>query len=404
MISISRREFLQTVGVAAASTLLASCKQPVKISTESQDERKQEMMTNTKFRLFVGTYTTSFQNEPTQSKGIYLYELDPATVKLTQVACAVETEQPSFLAVHPNLNVLYAANEMMAFQGKPGGAISSFKINQETGLLSFMNQKPTLGGAPCYVAVDQMGRYAMVANYMGGNAIMYPLLADGSLGDYSDFVQYQGKGANPKRQEGPHTHSVTIDPTNQYAFVADLGIDKIMIYRLGTGQFLANDPAWIDVAPGSGPRHMDFHPSGKYAYLINEMGNSITAFNYDSAKGNLIEFQTVPTLPQDFQGENTTADLHISPSGKFIYGSNRGHDSLVIYAIDESGRLTYVDHESTQGKTPRNFAIDPSGRLLLVANQDSNNIVSFRIDEATGKLAPSGEITQAPMPVCIRFF
>jgi 6-phosphogluconolactonase len=402
--SISRREFLQTIGVAAASTLLASCKQPVKISTESQDERKQEMMTNTKLRFYVGTYTTSFRNEPTQSKGIYLYELDPATLKLTQVACAAETEQPSFLALHPNNQVLYAANEMMTFQGQPGGAISSFKINQETGMLSFMNQKPTLGGAPCYVAVDQKGKYAMVANYMGGNAIMYPLLADGSLGEYSDVVQHQGKGANPTRQEIPHTHSVTIDPTNQLALVADLGIDKIMIYRFTEGRFGAHDPAWIDVAPGSGPRHMDFHPSGKYVYLINEMGNTITAFNYDSAKGNLIEFQTVPTLPQDFQGENTTADLHISPSGKFIYGSNRGHDSLVIYAIDETGKLTYVGHESTQGKTPRNFAIDPSGKYLLAANQDSNSIVTFRINEQTGKLTASGEITQAPMPVCIRFF
>ena len=400
---LTRREFLHLIGLSIVTVILSGCKPNSNDSDEISLERTQEMTTAKKLRLYVGTYTKTYGSAATQSKGIYLYELDASNGSLTQVACAAETEQPSFLAFHPNHNVLYAAGELMNFKGQPGGAISAFSIDKETGLLSLLNQQPTLGGAPCYVSVDQTGRYALVANYMGGNAIIYPIQANGSLGDSSHTVQHQGKGPNTSRQEGPHVHSVTIDPTNQYVMVADLGIDKIMIYKFSEGQFFPNDPSWVDVTPGAGPRHMDFHPSGKFAYLINELNCTITAFNYESANGNLTEFQTVPTLPQDFQGENSCADIHIAPSGKFLYGSNRGHDSIVIYAIDDNGKLSYVGHESTQGETPRNFAIDPDGNFLLAANQDSSSIITYWIDGQTGKLTPTGNITQAPTPVCIKF-
>jgi 6-phosphogluconolactonase len=229
---------------------------------------------------------------------------------------------------------------------------------------------------------------------------------DGSLNPASDTVQHEGSGPNERRQQGPHAHSINLDPDNRFAFVADLGIDRVMIYRVdeAPGKLVPNSPPYAAVAGGSGPRHFDFHPSGNFAYLINEMGNTITAFAYDPDQGTLERLQAAPTLPDDFEGRNTTADLHVHPSGAFLYGSNRGHDSIVVYAIDrESGTLSYVDRTATQGKTPRNFAIDPTGTYLLAANQDSDTIVTFRIDPETGKLTPAGQETAVSMPVCVKF-
>jgi 6-phosphogluconolactonase len=255
------------------------------------------------------------------------------------------------------------------------------------------------------MSVDATGRFVLVANYGSGSVCVLPIGRDGGLGDAADVVQHQGSSVNPRRQQGPHAHSITLDAANRYAFAADLGIDKVMVYRLDTasGKLIPNDPPWAQVKPGAGPRHFDFHPSGKYAYLINELDSTITAFAYDASRGIIREIQTVPTLPADFRGASTCADVHVSPSGKFLYGSNRGHDSIVIFRIDEAtGRLSYVGHELTQGKTPRNFAIDPTGTFLLAANQNSDTIVTFRIDQQTGKLTPTGHVAEAPMPVCLK--
>jgi 6-phosphogluconolactonase len=243
-----------------------------------------------------------------------------------------------------------------------------------------------------------------VANYLGGSAAVFPVLDGGDLGEASCVARHEGSGPNPKRQQQPHPHSANLGPNEDFVYVPDLGTDRVMIYRLDVERAVIepSDPDSAELAPGSGPRHMTFHPNERFAYVINELGNTITGFAYDAETGALEEIETVPTLPEGFDGENKTADIHITPSGKFLYGSNRGHDTLVIYRIDEeTGKLTFVGHEPTQGKTPRNFAIDPTGQYLLAANRESDNIVIFRIDGETGKLEPTGQIVEVPAPVCI---
>ncbi len=349
--------------------------------------------------VYVGTYT-----HETGSEGIYIYRLDMATGVLAPIGVAGEAVNPSFLAVDPQHRYLYAANETMSFEGQPGGGLSAFAIDQQTGALTFINSQPTHGGAPCHVSVEQTGHFVYVANYMGGNAAAFPVRADGGLEPASDVVQHTGSGVNPRRQEAPHAHSINIDPTNRYAFVADLGIDKVMAYQLDLvdGKLPPYTAPYTEVAAGAGPRHLTFHPNGKYTYLITEMGSTIIAYAYDAVQGTFTELQTISALPPDFDGRSTCADIHVAPSGKFLYGSNRGHDSLVIYAIDAAtGLLTYVGHTPTQGKTPRNFAIDPTGTYLFAANQDSGTIVAFRINPETGRLTPTGHITTVPWPVCV---
>jgi len=350
--------------------------------------------------VYVGTYTHKGASE-----GIYIYRLDMATGALTPVGVAGGVQNPSFLALDPQRRYLYAVNETMTFAGQPGGGVSAFAVDSQTGALTFINSQRTHGGAPCYVSVDQTGRYVYVANYMGGNAVAFPVRAGGGLDPASSVVQHTGSGVNPRRQEGPHAHSITLDSMNRFAFVADLGIDKVMIYRLDLegGTLPPHTPPSVAVEAGAGPRHMAFHPNGRYAYLITEMGNTIVAFAYDAAQGTLDALQTVPALPEAFTGQSTCADIHVAPSGKFLYGSNRGHDSLVIYAIDAgTGLLTYVGHAPTLGQTPRNFAIDPTGAYLFAAHQDSDSIVTFRIDSESGQLTPTGQVTDVPMPVCVR--
>ncbi len=353
---------------------------------------------NTRF-VYVGTYTYRGV-----SKGIYLYRLDMTTGVLVPTGIAAETENPSFLAADPQRRYLYAVNETMTFEGQAGGGLSAFAIEPQTGALTYLNSQCTHGGAPCHVSVDQTGRFVYVANYMGGNVAVFPVRRDGDLEPVSDVVQHSGSGVNPRRQEGPHAHSINLDPTNRYAFVADLGIDRVMTYQLDldNGQLIPHTTPWLEVTPGAGPRHLAFHPNGKYAYLVTEMGSTIIALAYDAAQGTLTTLQTVPALPEDFAGHSTAADIHVAPSGTFLYASNRGHDSLVIYAIDTTtGLLSYVGHTPTQGKTPRNFAIDPTGTYLLAANQDSDTIVTFTIDPQTGCLTPTGHVTHVPMPVCV---
>jgi 6-phosphogluconolactonase len=351
--------------------------------------------------FYVGTYTKG------ESEGIYLFHMNPATGELSAAGVVSGVEEPSFLALHPDLHTLYAVNELEEFNGQPGGAVSAFHIEPEDGSLTFLNQQATHGGAPCYVSVDADGRVVLVANYSGGNVAAFPVQEDGSLAPASAVIQHEGSGPNPQRQQEPHAHSINLTPDNRFAVAADLGIDKILIYQLDTetGSLSPHDPPSASVPPGSGPRHFDFHPSGRFCYVINEIGSSVTVFAYDSQRCAFEELQTISTLPNGWEGRTSCADIHVSPSGRFLYGSNRGHDSIAIFAIDETrGTLTVVGHQPTGGRTPRNFAIDPTGSFLLAANQNTNNIVVFSIDRASGALEPTGIEISVPMPVCIMFF
>lgn len=350
--------------------------------------------------LYVGTYTR------TTSGGIYVYRMDNSTGALERVAVTGGIENPSFVALNPGSTHLYAVAEINEHGGQSSGAVFSYAISPDSGELTHLNQQPTGGPGPCHLTVDATGSHVIVANYQGGSVCVLPIQDDGSLGQASDFIQHEGSSVNPQRQEGPHAHSVNLDPNNRFIYTPDLGMDRVMIYRLDldSGKLVPNDPPFALIAPGAGPRHFAFHPGGQHAYVLNEIGNTVTAFNWDSDGGGLEEFQTITTLPDDFSETSHTADLHIHPSGRFLYGSNRGHDTVAIFKIDSNtGRLTSLGHESTRGRTPRNIAIDPSGRFMLAENQDSDTIVTFRIDQETGALQATGDVADVPMPVCIKF-
>jgi 6-phosphogluconolactonase len=352
-----------------------------------------------KLWLYVGTYTGG------PSKGIYRFEMDPATGKLTSRALAAETLNPSFLAIHPNRRFLYAVGELSDFGGKKSGAVSAFGIDPKTGDLTLLNQQPSGGSGPCHLVVDRQGKHVLVANYGGGSASVLPIRDDGRLGEATAFVQHRGSSVKKDRQEGPHAHSINLDAANRFAFVADLGLDKVLVYRYDAdkGTLSANDPPAIDIEPGSGPRHFAFHPSGRHAYVINELASTITAMDYDPERGVLKKIQTVSALPKGFKGDSWTAEVQVHPSGKFLYGSNRGHDSIVAFAIDpKTGELSYVGHATHNIKTPRNFAIDPTGAFLLVGSQGADSIVVFRLDPKTGALTPTETVVDVPAPVCLR--
>ncbi|MCI0681156.1 MAG: lactonase family protein, partial [Gemmataceae bacterium] len=318
-----------------------------------------------------------------------------------------ETTSPSFLAIHPTGKFLYAVGETASFQKQKSGAVSAFALDRKSGELKLLNQQPSMGAAPCHIVVDKAGKNALVANYTGGSAAVLPIQADGSLGEPSSFVQHKGKSVNKSRQEAPHAHSINLDKNNRFAFVADLGLDKVLVYRFDAakGSITPNDPDAALVAPGAGPRHFAFHPSGKYAYVINEMDLTVTAFDYDAAKGILNNRQTITTLPDGVKDRKgmSTAEVVVHPSGKFLYGSNRGHNTIAIFTIAGSGALKAAGHQGYKIKTPRNFAIEPTGRYLLVGNQGGNSISVFSIDQQTGALTPAGEPVDVPMPVCVRF-
>lgn len=360
--------------------------------------------------VFVGTYTEPIRFGTGQilegkGRGIYVYRLDVSSGAMEPCGLAEGVPNPSYLAFHPSRRFLYAVNELKEFQGAATGAVSAFSIEPGSGALRFLNRKPSHGTDPCHLAVDKTGRYVLVANFMSGSVCVLPILEDGSLGDATDVVQHRGSGADPVRQSGPHAHAVTLDHTGRYALVPDLGVDKVMVYRFDArrGRLEPNDEPWAEVAAGAGPRHVVLHPGGGYAYLINELDSTMTVFRYDGHRGTLREIQTLSTLPDGFAGANTCAGVQVAPSGKFLYGSNRGHDSIVIYAINpRDGTLTCVGHESTQGKTPRHFVIDPAGEYLLAANQDTDSVVAFRLDAASGTLTPTGHSVHVPTPVCVQ--
>jgi 6-phosphogluconolactonase len=352
--------------------------------------------------VYFGTYT----NE--KSKGIYVSRLDPSTGTLSPPELAAESRNPSFLAVHPSGDFLYAVGEISDFGGKPGGSVSAFAVQRATGSLKALNAQSSGGPGPAHLVTDKAGRNVLVANYGGGSVAVLPIDKDGTLKPASAFIQHTGSSVNPDRQKAPHAHSINLDPGNRFAYVADLGIDKVMIYRFNPadGSLAPNDPPSVSLEPGAGPRHFAFHPQGRFAYVINEIHCTITAFTADPTGGGLKAMQTISTLPAGRAVEKgfSTAEVQVHPSGKFLYGSNRGHDSIAVFAIDEkTGQLTLVQHESTGGSTPRGFGIDPTGSYLLAGNQRSDSVVAFRIDPKTGRLTPTGQTLTIGSPVCVKF-
>jgi 6-phosphogluconolactonase len=355
-----------------------------------------------KYLFYVGTYT----EDGSKSKGIYAYQYDGKTNQITSLGLAAETTNPSFVALHPNGRFLYAVNEVGNYKGPNSGGVSAFSIDRATGKLTFLDEVASRGADPCYITVDKTGKYVLVANYTGGSVAVFPVLADGKLGEASAFVQHTGHGTNPERQEGPHAHSIDLSPDNRFAMVDDLGLDELLVYKFDAakGSLAPNDPPFTKIDAGSGPRHFALRPDGKFAYVISEMGHTVTVFSNDAARGKLKVLQTITTLPKDFTGRNDDAEIVVHPSGKFLYASNRGDDSIAIYSIDQSkGTLAQVGRVPTGGKEPRSFEIDPTGSLLFAENQKSDNIVVFRIDQRTGQLTPTAQVLEVGSPVCLKF-
>jgi 6-phosphogluconolactonase len=354
--------------------------------------------TTSKYLAYVGTYTDH------GSKGIYAYHFDSKTGRLTSIGLAAETENPTFLALDPRRKFLYAANEIPNYNGQPTGAVSALAIGPKTGQLSLLNQISSRSPGPAYVTLDRTGKYVLIANYGVGSVAVFPILENGSLGEASAFVQHTGSSVNLDRQSGPHAHAIELSPDNRFALAADLGIDQLLVYPFDQSTGKLGEARVHKIDPGSGPRHLRFSPDGRFVYLINEMRSAIAAFSYDMANGGLSDLQTISTLPKDFTGKSTAAEIQISSSGKFLYASNRGDDSIAVYAIDKlKGTLTPIEYVPTKGKTPRHFTLDPSGSWLLAANQNSGNIVIFRVNDKTGRLSPTGEIVEVASPVCIIF-
>ena len=352
------------------------------------------------FLVFFGTYTGP------KSKGIYVSRFDSATGKLDAPQLAAETKSPSFLAVHPNGRFLYAVGETSTVGDTGQGGVTAFAI-EPGGKLKALNTQPSGGSGPCHLALDAKGRFVFTANYGSGSVAALPILADGSLAAPAATVQHAGSSVNKSRQEGPHAHCVNLSPDQRFLLACDLGLDKLMVYRVGENQrvLTENDPPFCKLAPGTGPRHLAFGRSGKFVYVVNEMGSSVTVLAYDAKRGTLNESQTTSTLPEKWNGNSACAEIAVHPSGKFVYASNRGHDSIAVFAVNrKSGELSLVEHQTTQGKTPRHFALDPTGDWLLAENQASDNVVVFRVNAKTGALDAHGQPVEVPSPVCAVFW
>ncbi|MHA4807689.1 lactonase family protein [Flavitalea flava] len=351
-----------------------------------------------KYYLFIGTYT----NTSGHSKGIYVYQFNAATGDFKPVSTAV-TENPSYLALSPGGKSVYAVNET---GGTNPGGVSAFSFDKTTGHLQFLNKQESGGDDPCYLSVDAGRKWLMVANYSGGSLSALPLRADGSIGALTQSIQHTGTGADKSRQEKPHVHSVTFTPDQRFLVAADLGLDKLSIYRFNPGAtdhpLSALQDSSVVIKPASGPRHISFYPGKPWVYLMNEMSGVVDVFHY--AKGKFTLFQQISSHPAGYSGDIGSADIHVAPGGKYLYASNRGDaDNIVVYAVDSaSGKLTVKGFQSTLGKGPRNFVIDPTGHWLLAANQRTDNVVIYRIDPQTGLLTPSGKQIQVPSPVCLK--
>ncbi|PRY10357.1 6-phosphogluconolactonase [Pontibacter ummariensis] len=364
------------------------------VTSESEEQNLATSM------VYVGTYA-----DP-EAESIFLYRLNPETGELTRESATKGGPNPSFLALDEERRYLYAVNEIGDYQGQNSGAVSAFAVDPQTGALTLLNRVPSKGGSPAHTTVDGENKTVLVANYMGGNVAAFPIQENGQLGEASSVQQHEGAGPNKQRQEAPHAHYIAPDPQNKYVLAVDLGTDKVYSYRLNPdkAELTPNDPAVAyTTEPGAGPRHLTFHPNGRYAYLINELNSTMVALAYDADKGTFTEIETVPTIPADFKENNQTAEVKVSADGKYLYGSNRGHNSIVVYAIDENtGKLTQVQLVSTGGDWPRDFSIDPTGNILMVANERSNNITTFKIDKATGKLTPTGYEAEVHKPVNVQ--
>ncbi len=401
-----RPEILTSASLAFAALIGMTTTQANSTKTETKTVQKSKAMTKPsakrlgKLMVYIGTYTG------TGSKGIYIYEMDRSTGRLNEFGTSQLVKSPSFLAFHPTGKFLYAVNETNDFNANHEGGVSAFSVDQNDGMLKLLNQQSSGGDGPCFVGLDKKGTNALVANYGGGSVQVLPILPNGKLGVPTMSVQHKGSSINKKRQEGPHAHSINLDSSDTHAYVADLGLDRIFVYPFDpvTHTLNALSKTAYKSTPGAGPRHLVFHPNGKNFYVINEMANSISVYLHDPKIGADGELQRIGTLPSDFKGENTTAEVQISPNGKFLYGSNRGNDTIAIFSIDpKTGRLSAKGHQSVEGKTPRNFRIDPSGNFMLVTNQDSDNVVVLKIDKATGLLSSTGIEVSVPKPVCVKF-
>lgn len=348
--------------------------------------------------LYVGTYTSG------KSEGIYVCRFDRNLPGL-KVISSIKSVNPSFLTIDRSKRYLYAVNEVGEYLGKPSGGVSAFAIDAATGNLRLLNEQATRGADPCYLSIDSRRRSLLVANYTGGSVTVLPVRADGTISMATDVQQHEGSGPK-EQQKGPHAHCVILDRNERYAFATDLGTDKVMIYQFdrAAGKLIPAKQPFAELKAGAGPRHLTWHPSGKYLYAINELDSTMVTFGYNEQNGTLTLIDTVSTLPEDFSGVSYCADVHVSASGRFLYGSNRGHNSIVVFEIDQqTGKLKLVQHISTEGDWPRNFATDPSGQYLLVANQRSDNIVTYMIDERTGKLLRMGQNNEIASPVCLKF-
>lgn len=357
--------------------------------------------------VYAGTYTVGKKSE-----GIYFFRLQTSNLEVSQnitlvpLGLAAKAVNPSFLTVDPKRRLLFAVNEVANFEGKPTGAVSAFAVDAATGKLTLINQRSSMGAGPCQLVLDNAGRNLLVANYDSGSVAVLPVAADGRLGEATAFVQHSGKSINPERQEGPHAHCVTLDAANRFAFVCDLGLDRVLTYRFDAehGTLTPGDPAFTPLKPGAGPRHMVFRPDGRFAYVVNELDSTISSFSYDAEHGRLQPLETVSTLPPYFDGQNTAGEIGMHPSGKWLYVSNRGNETVVLFEIDrEHGTLAYVEEQNTGGKKPRHFGIQPSAKHLVIANQNSDTLLVCRVDDGNGRLKPSGVFAAAPSPACAIF-
>ncbi|WP_299703338.1 lactonase family protein [uncultured Pontibacter sp.] len=392
------------VVLAGIALLLASCNAPQSEKNDTGNTATVQSTENsTTAMVYVGTYAEHNQ------EGIWLFRLNTETGELQQVLGLKAGENPSYLALDKERRFLYAVNETNDYQGKKNGAVTAFAINQKTGDLKLLNKVPSQGMAPCHISLDEPNKTIMVANYTSGNIVAFPVMENGTVGEQPIVHPPNiGSGPNKERQESAHAHWIGPSPDGKFAFAVDLGTDEVLRYKLNSERSAVTIETYSKAVafaakPGAGPRHMVFHPSGRFAYVINELNSTMTSLAYDGEKGEFNELQTISTLPADYKGENYCAAVKVSADGKFLYGSNRGHNSIVVYAIDgESGKLTLVQHQDTSGDWPRDFTLDLTGNVMLVANERSNSIVSFKVDKASGRLMPTGQEVKVSKPVCLQ--
>jgi 6-phosphogluconolactonase len=364
--------------------------------TNDYDEVDRLKRKNNRWLCFLGSYAES------DSPGVYVCEFDPATGTLALLSSQDGLQNPTFLSVDAEHLRLYALSEATGTDSSRQGEVAAFTIDAEAGSLSLLHTAPTVPAPTCHIELDRSRQHLLVSSYHGGMLGLSPIEADGRIGEVADIRQHHGASVLSV-QDRPRVHSVTVDLNNRFAIACDLGLDRLFTYRFGGERNELIHQSEVEVAPGAGPRHFAFHPALPYGYVINELNATITAFSYHEENGTLTVLQTVSTLPADYQEDNACADIHISPDGRFLYGSNRGHDSIAVFAIQESGKLALVEHASVQGRHPRNFALTPDGRYLLAANRDTNNVVVFTRDEASGKLQATGHELHVSKPVCVKF-